>query len=80
MSNKIKVKLNRDGVRELLRSSEMQSICMENARMIQQRAGADYEASERNYPERSGAAVYPANDKGYYDNLQNNTLLRAMKR
>lgn len=79
MSSKVKIKLNKAGVRELLKSSEMQSICMEHAHRIQRTAGADYEAGERHYPERSGAAVYPANDSGYYDNLKNNTLLKVLK-
>ena len=74
MSSKIRVKLNKAGVRELLKSSEMQTICMEHAHRIQQTAGIDYEAGER-----AGAAVYPANDKGYYDNLKNNTLLKAVR-
>lgn len=77
--SKIELKLNRSAVQELLKSREMQDICMEHARRIQQIAGENYEVSERNYPERTGAAVYPANDKGYYDNLNHNTLEKAMR-
>lgn len=77
MSSKVKVKLNKAEIRKLLRSSEAQEVCMSYAHRIQQIAGPDYEADKRNYPERSGAAVYPANDDGYYDNLQHNTLLKA---
>lgn len=76
--SKVKIKLNDAGIKQLLKSSEMQSICMEHARNIQQRAGDNYEVGERHYPERNGAAVYPSNDDGYYDNLHNNTLLKAM--
>lgn len=77
--SKIKVTLNKAGVRQLLKSAGAQEICMEKARQIATRAGTDYEAGVRNYPERSGAAVHPSNAKGYYDNLRNNTLLRSLK-
>lgn len=76
--SKVKVVLDEAGIRQLLRSSELQEVCMEHARAIQQRAGEDYEVGERRYPERNGAAVYPSNANGYYDNLNNNTLLKAM--
>jgi len=77
--SKVKVVLNKAGVRALLKSSEAREACMEQARAIAGRAGSNYETGARNYPERSGAAVYPANAEGFYDNLQNNTLLRSMK-
>lgn len=79
MSSRVKIKLNKAGVRELLRSSEAQQICMEEASRIQSNAGEGFEVGERNYPERKGAAVYPATDKAYYHNLKHNTLLKAMK-
>lgn len=77
--SKVKVKLNRAGVRALLKSTEVEAACMEKARAIKERAGEDYEAEVRRYPERTGVAVHPANAEGYYDNLKNNTLLRSMK-
>ncbi len=77
--SKVKIKLNRAGVRELLKSQEMANCCMQEARRVQTSAGANYQAEVRNYPERTGAAVFPANAEGYYDNLNNNTLLRSLK-
>lgn len=77
MSNVI-FKLNSAGVRELLRSEEMASVCMEHAQRVRESAGQDYETGRRNYPERTGAAVRPANTSGYFDNLRNNTLLKAL--
>ena len=75
---KVRIKLNTAGVRELLRSSELQTECMNYAQQIQGTAGEHYAVSNRNYPERSGASVYPADDEGFYDNLHHNTLLKAM--
>ena len=77
--SKVRVKLNRAGVRELLKSQEIAEECMDHARQIQSRAGEHYAAETRRYPERTGAAVYPADAAGYYDNLRNNTLVRSLK-
>lgn len=71
---KTKFVLNRKGVREVLKSPQIAAACMERARSMQQAAGEGYVAEERNYPERKGAAVYPATREAYYDNLENNTL------
>ncbi|MDO4383887.1 MAG: hypothetical protein Q4C18_05280 [Eubacteriales bacterium] len=75
---KVIVRLNRSGVRELLKSSELQSRCIMHAQRIQRIAGEHYTTESRTYPERNGASVYPADDAGYYDNLNNNTLVKAM--
>jgi hypothetical protein len=77
--SRVRIKLNKAGVRELLKSSEVAKECMDHARQIQSRAGEHYIAETRSYPERTGAAVYPADSEGYFDNLRNNTLVRSMK-
>lgn len=76
----VKIKLNTSylRVRELLRSSELQEECVSYAKQIQATAGEHFAVESRSYPERRGAAVYPADDVGYYDNLKNNTLVKAM--
>ena len=78
MSN-MKFKLNSAGVKELLKSEAMKSVLDEHASQIQQRAGEGYEVEERNYPERAGAVVRAATAEAYYDNLKNNTLLKAVR-
>lgn len=77
--SKVKFKLNKAGVRALMKSAEMKQICMDYAVRMQQAAGPGYEAEERNYPERSGAAVYPGDSTAYYDNLENNTLEKVRR-
>lgn len=77
--SKVKVILNRGGVRALLKSPEAAQICMQHAIATQAAAGSDYEAAARHYPERNGAAVHPANYAGYRDNMENNTLLRSLR-
>lgn len=78
MSSGFKFELNWAGVRELLKSGEVESMCMSYAQRTAGAAGPDYTVEARHYPERSGAAVTPANAKGHYDNLRNNTLLKAI--
>lgn len=74
-----KVKLNRKGVRALLKSEAMQNICYNYAAQVQQRSGPGYEVQKRQYPERNGAAVVPATYEAYRDNLENNTLEKAVR-
>lgn len=74
----VKIKLNTAGVRELLKSSEMQEACRECAEKVLARAGEGYAIEPRNYPERSGYAVKAETRQAYKDNYNNNTLIRAL--
>ena len=76
---KVKIILNKAGVRELLKSQEAGNMCMEYANQVQERAGQHYKAEPRRYPERTGAAVFPSDSEGFYENLRNNTLVRSLK-
>lgn len=79
MSSKVKVKLNRSGVRRLLRSSEMQEMLSERAKAIQQRAGDGYEQDVFVGTNRANAMVSAATYQAKSDNMKNNTLLKAVK-
>jgi hypothetical protein len=73
----VKVKLNSSGVRELLKSSEIQNYCVSLAESRQSAMGDGYEVQTRNYPERSGAIIVATSSKAKKDNLENNTLLKG---
>lgn len=77
--SKMQFKLNGAGVKELLKSDAMKGICRQHASQIAQRAGVGYVVEDRNYPERSGAAVRADSYEAYRDNLENNTLLKAVR-
>lgn len=77
--SRMKFKLNSAGVKELLKSDAMKAICRERASGIQARCGPGYVVEDRNYPERSGAAVRVDSYEAYRDNLENNTLLKAVR-
>lgn len=74
-----KLELNREGVRQLLRSAEMAEICRQQAEMIRARCGDGYETDSYTGKNRVNASVYAATGKAVQDNLKNNTLLKAVK-
>ena len=75
--SKVKFKLNRSGVRELLRSAEAQSVVESYARSIQGRAGDGYEVSTYTGTNRVNASVYAATAEARRDNDDNNNLLKS---
>lgn len=77
---KVKFKLNRKGVRELLQSQEMLNLMTDYANGIQQRAGDGYEVTTYGPGKtRVNASVRAATRKAIKDTLENNTLLKAVK-
>lgn len=75
----VKIVLNSEGIRELLRSEEVSNECKKHADSVQARCGSDYTTESRTYPERRGYAVYPTTARGRNDNMKNNTLLKALR-
>ena len=78
MAKIAKIKLNRAGVRKLLRSSEMQAICTEHAEEIAARCGAGYATDAVTMPTRAIATVYPKTVEARKDNHKNNTIEKAL--
>ena len=76
--SKGKFKLNRSGVRELMKSSEMLEICTEYANDIRDRAGEGYEVSQHIGKNRVNASVIAATRSAMQDNYKHNTLLKAL--
>ena len=76
--SKIKIVLNRKGVRELLKSQPIANACGKQAEIVKAKAGEGYEVRQRKYPERTGYVVVAETDEAKQDNLKNNTLLKAL--
>lgn len=76
--NKAIFKLNKNGVKELLKSPAMRNVITEYAAQIAQRAGDGYDFEVRAYPERLHGNVFPATEEAAHDNYENNTLLKAL--
>lgn len=79
MNKKLKFQLNRAGVRELMRSEEMQKILEGFASDIRARCGEDFEQDLRVGKNRANAMVYTNTIRGKRRNLRDNTLLKALK-
>ena len=79
MSNFV-FKLNRAGVRELLKSQAMQGILKEHATTIKNRAGDGYEQDIYVGKNRANAMVKAETFKARKDNSKNNTLLKAVRK
>lgn len=76
--SKLKFKLNRNGVKELLQSPEMAGICESYAGEVQGRAGDGYEVTVHKGRNRVNASVHAVTNKAVHDCFENNTLLKAI--
>ena len=80
MANNVKVKLNRTGVKALLRSEEMRAICEKHASDIVRRCGEGYETDSFVGRNRVNVMVSASTYEAKRDNAENNTILKAVKR
>ena len=71
--------LNTAGVREMLKSKEMEAICSEQAGMVMGRVGNGYKTDTHTGVNRVNAMVWADSYQAKKDNLDNNTLLKALK-
>lgn len=75
----VKVVLNSEGISELLNSQWAADCCTEIAEQVAGTAGPGYEVAPPHATgQRVAVNVYAATDEARKDNLENNTLLRAM--
>ena len=75
--SKTRFELNRDGVAELMRSEAMISVLESYADAIAERAGDGYDVHIG--PRRANVSVRTVTDEAAQDNLDNNTLLKAVR-
>lgn len=75
---KVKFELNRQGVRELMKSKEMMDICSEYANNALARLGDGYEVNTYSGQNRVNAEVYAQSFAAKRENLKSNTILKAV--
>lgn len=75
---KVKFVLNRQGVRELMKSKEMMDICSEYANNALARLGDGYEVNTYSGENRVNAEVYAQSFTAKRENLKSNTILKAV--
>lgn len=77
MSN-VKFKLNRQGVRELLRSEEMMAACRSHADAARSRLGEGYEVTTYTGKNRVNVSVFAATAEARRENAAHNSILKAV--
>ena len=77
--DKVTVKLNRAGVRELLRSDEMEAVCMEHAQKTVNSLGDGYSANSYKGKNRANAEISADSYQARRENLENNTIIKALQ-
>lgn len=75
----VRIVLNREGVRALLRSPEMQSICTQHACAARSRLGDGYEVTSYTGKNRVNASIKAVSRAAKRDNARNNTILKALQ-
>lgn len=78
MADKIKIVLDQDGVGALLKGQEVEEMVQRFGKEVAQRAGTDYEARTHVTSQRQICNVYATTKEARQDNLENNTLLKAL--
>lgn len=74
----VTIKLNSEGVRELLRSAEVMAECRSHADEMGATLGEGYEVSEYIGTNRVNVSVSAVSQSAKQDNLDNNSLLKAV--
>jgi hypothetical protein len=75
---KVKFELNREGVRELMRSPEMMNVCKSYADRAASSCGAGYSVNTHTGRNRVNAEIKADTFKARKDNLENNTILKSL--
>lgn len=79
MNNKVKFELDREGVRELLKSQEAKDMCLDIANAALTRLNSGYSVSCHTGRNRVNASVHADTAQARQDNLKNNTILKAVR-
>ena len=74
-----KIKLNHRGVKELLRSEEMMAVCKEHADKALNKLGDGYEVTTYTGTTRVNASIGTASYEAMRDNMENNSILKALR-
>lgn len=77
--SKLKFKLNRQGVRELMQSGPMQTVLNEKADRVRKNCGEGFEQDSMVGKNRANAMVYARTRQAKARNNRENTLLKALK-
>lgn len=75
---KVRFELNREGVRDLLRSKEMMDVCQEYANNALGKLGDGYEVTTHTGTNRVNAEVAAVTAAAKKENLSDNSIIKAV--
>lgn len=75
----VKIELNLDGVRSLLRSGEMMKECEKRANEAVGRLGDGYTVTTHTGKNRVNASIFAESYEAKKDNMENNSILKALR-
>ena len=76
--SKLEIQLDSAGIQALLKSQEIVDVLQSQADNIRAQLGDQYKTSQHIGKTRANVSVYTEDPDAIRDNLQNNTLLKAM--
>ena len=76
--SKLRVKLNRQGVRELLKSQEMMNACSSVAESAYSQLGDGYSLTKHVGKNRVNVSISTRTAESVRENYENNTILKAL--
>ena len=76
---KVRIELNSDGIRELLRSGKMKAECEKRANEAVNKLGEGYTVTTHTGKNRVNASIIAETYQAKKDNLENNTILKALR-
>ncbi len=77
--SKVEIELNSEGVRDLLRSEEMQAECKKRANEAVGKLGPGYKVSTHVGKNRANASIYAESYQARQDNMENNSILKSLR-
>lgn len=79
MSKVVDFELDREGVKDFMRSAEVQELCETIASQVCASLGDGYEVDTFVGETRANASVGAVTPHAYYSNLKHNTILKAVQ-
>lgn len=76
--SKLEIKLDLKGINEMMKSSEIQSHLNEAGEMVANASGLDCKVETKTINWIAVTNIATDTPKAYYENLKNNTLLKAL--
>lgn len=79
MTKKVRVVLNKRGVRDLLKGEDLRQVCADHANKTLAKLGDGYETDTYTGKTRSNAMIWASSAQARRDARKNNTIWKAVK-